>query len=102
MFDEIQGKIDQALEGPSAHGARLPRWTAAALLSVGLALPTAGCWTNEGPAAVYAGPPVREPETRPQPPPDEPDGKKGDAGEAAAPEDPPMRVEAVPIYGVPR
>jgi hypothetical protein len=101
MFDEIQGKIDHAMEGPPAQGARLPRWTAAALLSAGLVLPAAGCWDSVGPSAVYAGPPVREPETRPQPPPDEPEGKKGEAGEAD-PQPPPDRGgEVHPMYGVP-
>ncbi len=99
MSDEIRGKIDKNLAKQVAPGARLPRWTAAALLSAGLALPVAGCWTTEGPAAVYAGPPVREPETRPQPPPDEPDGKKSEVAEPAPPPD--RGGEVQPLYGVP-
>jgi len=101
MSDELQGKIDRTMERPPAQGARLPRWTAAALLSAGLVLPTAGCWTTEGPAAVYAGPPVREPVDQPQPPPDEPEGKKGEAAQPE-PQPPPDRGgEVHPMYGVP-
>lgn len=99
MRDDIQGKLERTMAAPVEQGARLPRWVGAALVSAGLVLPTVGCWDSVGPSAVYAGPPVREPETRPQPPPDEPEGKKG---EASTPEEPTMRVEAVPVYGIPR
>lgn len=99
MRDEIQGKLDRTMAAPVEQSARLPRWVGAALVSAGLVLPTVGCWDSVGPSAVYAGPPVREPETRPQPPPDEPEGK---TGEPAATEESPMSIEAVPIYGIPR
>ncbi len=97
MYDEIQRKIDLRMHEPPPPGSRLPGWVGAALLSAGLALPAmAGCCLTDGPANVYAGPPVRDPESRPQPPPDEPAGKKG--APAATPEEP-MRPETVPIYG---
>jgi len=99
MLEEMLKRIDAQVRRPPAPGARLPRWTAAALLTAGLALPATGCWRTEGPAEVYAGPPVREPEVQPQPPPDEPEGKKGDG---AAPAEPSMGIETVPIYGIRR
>ncbi len=101
MLEEILNTIDAQVRRPAAPGARLPRWTAAALLSAGLALPATGCWRTEGPAEVYAGPPVREPApvAEPQSPPDEPEGKKDGVVE---PEESPMAVEAVPIYGIRR
>ncbi len=65
MNDEIRRKIRERMRDTGAPGARLPGWVGAALLSAGLALPAVGCWNTDGPAAVYAGPPVREPEALP-------------------------------------
>jgi len=104
MHDEIQRKIEKRMHEPSAPGARLPGWVSAALLAAGLTLPTVGCWTVDGPAAVYAGPPPRDSDTQPQPPPDEPAGKKGAPDEADAKTGESMRppIEAVPIYAIRR
>jgi len=102
MNDEIRRKIGERMQETGAPVARLPKWVGAALLSAGLALPVMGCWSHDGPAAVYAGPPVREPETRPQPPPEEPGDKKGEVAEPApAPAPQPPEPEDHPLYGVP-
>ncbi|MBU1410590.1 hypothetical protein KKD52_16410 [Myxococcota bacterium] len=102
MNDEIRRKIGERMQETGAPVARLPGWVGAALLSAGLALPVMGCCLTDGPAAVYAGPPVRDPETRPQPPPEEPADKQGGVADPApAPAPQPPEPEDHPLYGVP-